>query len=542
VKRSVAALLALAFIASGCTKSGGSGPGEANSWTIPHVLRYANAEDVTTLNPMLSTEETLAYMSSLTAAFLVKWDPRNKPYPELATAVPTKANGGVSADGLTITYHLRPGLKWSDGAPLTADDVVWTYHAIMNPANNVASRTGWNLITRVDEPNKTTVVFHLKAPYSPFLVTFFSSAGANPSILPKHLLAKYPNINNVPFNALPIGAGPFEYKEWIRGQKIVMVPNPYYFRGQPKLKEIDFEIIPSRDTILAELAAHELDMWAHVGGTYLVHTKSISGYRNLTQPAYQWTHLDFNLAHPALADPAVRYAIELAIDRKMLLDKEFFGYGYLQEGIAPHTAPYYDPNIPFVNFDLAKANRVLDQDGWVRGADGVREKNGVRLELSFAAIAGAQNVLDMIELMRQDWLKIGVKLDLKTYSAGQFFNAYQSGGILYGGKWDLTAFNWFDDPIGDFSYLYACDQVPPNGQNVLHWCNPVADAAMHQLFKDYDQAARNADDKRLFEQLAKDRPQVTLWGVEEGYVVNTDLTGFEPNGVSPFDNMMNVDI
>jgi peptide/nickel transport system substrate-binding protein len=537
------AIVIAALVLCSCSKvSQTTEGGRINSWTTPHVLRYANAADISTLNPMLLQDVTLGYMSSLTAAFLIKWDHHNLPYAELATAVPTQANGLVSKDGLTITYHLRKGLRWSDGQPLNADDVVWTYRAIMNPANNVVSRTGWDRIVRVDEPDKYTVTFHLSKPYSIFVETFFSSAGANPSILPKHLLASYPNLNKVAFNALPIGAGPFMYKEWDRTQKVVMVPNPYYFRGQPKLKEVDFMIVPNRDTVFTQLAAHELDLWAHVGGVYYRRLNELNGYTALRRATYQWGHIDFNLSHPALQDPVVRHAIELATDRATILAKIARSVGILQEGIAPKTAPYYLAGIPLVPFDIAQANRLLDADGWKRGPDGIRAKNGVKLNLNFAAIAGLQNVDNSIELMRATWKQIGVGIDLHHYPAPMYFGTYQDGGILYSGKWDVTLFNWTDDPIGDFSPLYACDEIPPKGQDTVHWCNPTADAAMHAVFSHYDQAQRNADDVILFKALAQDRPQFTLQGVEEVYIYNKDLKGFNPNDVTPFDDPMNWDI
>lgn len=542
MKRVAAAATLIALLCA-CTKVAQPGEGgRANSWTVPHVLRYATSEDINTLNPMLGQQETLGYMSSLTAAWLVKWNLHNLPVPELATEVPTKANGGVSPDGLTITYHLRKGLRWSDGAPLNADDVVWTYHAIMNPANDVDSRAGWDRIVKVDEPDKYTVVFHLSKPYSPFVVTFFSSAGANPSILPKHLLAKYPNINNVPFNALPVGAGPFKYKEWIRGQKVVMVPNPYYFRGQPKLKEIDFEIIPNRDTILSELQAHELDMWTNVPGSYYDRVKSLPGFNVLSVDGYSWAHLDFNTSHPALADPAVRKAIELATDRVALNAKFQHGVQRVQEEPASVNAPYYDPNIALVPFDIAKANALLDTAGWKRGPDGIREKNGVKLNLVTVIQTGASNVDDEIEFLRSDWQKIGVGIIVRHYPIQMMFAPYADGGIIYSGKFDLVLFDWVEDPIGDYSYEFACDQIPPNGQNDVRWCNPAVTAATHRLFADYDQAQRNADDKIVFEQLAKDTPEVVLYGVQLLYVHNSDLKNFHPNGVTPFDDFMNVDI
>ncbi|MBV9269635.1 MAG: peptide ABC transporter substrate-binding protein, partial [Candidatus Eremiobacteraeota bacterium] len=103
-------------------------------------------------------------MASLTMAWLIKWDHDNNPIPELATEVPTQANGGISKDGLTITYHLRKGVKWSDGQPFTADDVIFTTKQILNPANNITTRPGWDRIAKMDEPDKYTVVYHLSKP------------------------------------------------------------------------------------------------------------------------------------------------------------------------------------------------------------------------------------------------------------------------------------------------------------------------------------------------------------------------------------------
>jgi peptide/nickel transport system substrate-binding protein len=505
-------------------------------------LRYATAEDVNTLNPLLGQQLTLAYMSSLTAAWLIKWNARNLPYPELATEVPTKANGSISQDGLTITYHLRKGLKWSDGAPLNADDVVFTYHVVMNSANNITSRDGWDLITKVDEPDKNTVTFHLKKPYSPFIVTFFSSTGANPSIMPKHLLAQYANINNVAFNALPIGAGPFMYKEWDREQKVVMVPNPYYFRGQPKLKEVDFEIIPNRDTILTTLQSHALDLWTNTPGSYYDRVTNLDGFSVLKTDGYQWGHIDFNLTHPALADPVVRHAIELATDRVTLNRKFQHGIQNVQETPASKTAPYYDPNIPFVPFNVAKGNALLDADGWKRGPDGIREKNGLKLNLVAVIQTGSPNVDNEVEFFRSTWQQIGVALEVRHYPSQMLFAPYPDHGIIQNGKFDIVMFNWVDDPIGDFTPPLGCAEIPPNGQNDVHWCNPTANAAMLKVFSDYDQSARNVDDRVVLEQLAKDLPEIVIWSVQNLYVHNKDLKGFHPNGVSPFDDFMNVDI
>ncbi len=545
MKRLVLGALVLTVAFAGCTRESATTAtgGRGNPWTIPHVLRYATAEDISSLNPVLSQQLTLGLMSSLTAAWLIKWNAHNLPVPEIATEVPTKANGGVSPDGLTITYHIRKGVRWSDGAPLNADDVVWTIHAIMNPANNVVSRTGWDLIKSIGEPNKYTVVLHLSKPYSPFVVVFFSSAGANPCILPKHLLARYPNINNVAFNSLPVGAGPFMYKAWNRNENVIMVRNPYYWRGQPKLKEVIFEIIPDRNTVMTQLQAHDIDLWYPVPGTYFSRFNQLgAGFAYVRQPAYLYNHIDFNVTRPAVSDPVVRKALEMATDRATILQKIGHGVGVLEEEPAPKAAPYYDPAIRLVPFDLAKANRMLDADGWTRGPGGVRQKNGVKLALQVVTAAGTPDTDNMLAMIQQWWKQIGVTMNIRRYPAAQLFGPYQDGGIVYGGKWDLSFFSWSDDPIGDFSFQYACDEIPPYGQNDLHWCNRTANAAMHALYGHYDQAQRNADDAVVFAQLAKDTPTIVTSLRQDVYIYNSDLKNFHPNQVTPFDDFMNVDI
>jgi len=545
--RRFAALTLAGALLSSCTKVGTSTPADGgsarkNAFTVPHVLRYATAEDISTLNPVLNEQGTLHIMASLTMAWLFRFDHQNRAIPELATVVPTKENGGISADGKTITYHLRQDAKWSDGAEFTSEDVAFSVRTVLNPATNITSRTGFDLITRVETPDRFTAVFHLRKPYSSFIPRFFTSGGANPCILPAHLLAKLPDINQAPYNALPIGIGPFKYQSWKRSDSVTMVPNPNYFRGMPKLQKVVFQIIPDRNTMMTQLQSQSLDLWYPVPGSYFGRVNKLPGYTYIRQPAYYFNHQDFNVSSPKVSDVRVRRALEYAMDRAELRHKIGHDVGYLQEGIAPKTAPDYEPELKFGPFDLAKANQLLDQAGWVRGTDGLRAKNGVKLLLNYAAIAGLQDVDQQLELIRSNFKKVGADLDIHHYSSATYFQPMQSGGILYGGKWDMTGFAWGDDPIGDFSFLYACDEIPPAGQNDLHWCNQKVSAAAHALFTHYDQDGRNKDDAVVFQGLADDVPMIVTTGREDIYIFNSDLKNFHPNDVTPFDDMMNVDI
>jgi peptide/nickel transport system substrate-binding protein len=511
-------------------------------YTIPHVLRYATAEDIVGLNPHLSQQTVVSYMSSLTMAWLVKYDHDNLPYPELATAVPTQANGGISKDGLAITYHLRRGVRWSDGVPFDADDVVFSTKAFLNPANNEVGRDGWDLITKIDEPDKYTVVYHLRKKYAAYAATFFGSGGANPCVLPKHLLGNLPNINNAPYNALPVGIGPFKYVSWKRADSVELVPNPLYFRGQPKLQRIVFKIVPDRNTVMTQLQTHEIDLWAGVSASFYPRTKTIPGITVDRVPSYYFDHVDFQNAHPIFSDQRVRRALRLAIDRNEIKEKIHHGIGVVQDNPISPKHPVFDRSVPTDPFDLALAAKLLDQAGWKPGPDGIRVKNGQTLTLEWATSSGTPDTDSMIELVRANWQKIGVAITVRHYPSPLMFAPFANGGIVYGGKWDLITFSWGGDPIGDISNLYACDQIPPKGQNDPRYCDPAVNKAMQQFKEEYDPAKRQRYSNIIQAGIAKDVPIVVMDIREDIYAYNSDLTGFHPNQLSQFDDFMNVDI
>ena len=528
--------------ATSTTTQNAQSGGGVHPYTVPHVLRYATAEDIVGLNPHLAQQTVVSYMSSLTMAWLLKFDHENRPVPELATEVPTKKNGGISPDGLTITYHLRKDAKWSDGEPFNADDVVFSTKAVQNPANNEVGRDGWNLITKIDEPDKYTVVYHLSKPYASYAATFFGTGGANPCILPKHILGSLPNFNNAPYNSLPVGIGPFKYQTWKRGDRVVMVPDPLYFRGKPKLQQIVFKIVPDRNTVLTQLETHEIDLWTPVSPAYYDRVKGLSGIAVLRQPSYYFGHLDLQNAHPALADVRVRHALRLATPREEIKMKIRHGVGIVADNVMSPKNPAYDPSVPTDPYDPAQANALLDAAGWTRGADGIRTKGSLRLALTFASSTGTPDTDSMIELIRPAWKAIGVDLSVRRYPSQLMFAPFANGGIVYGGKWDVITFTWGGDPIGDLSNLYECSQIPPNGQNDPRYCNREVSAAMEKFKGEYDEEKRKPIGAFIQSQMAKDVPVIVLDILEDIYAYNSDLKNFKPNQVSQFDDFMDVDI
>jgi peptide/nickel transport system substrate-binding protein len=518
--------------------SGGAGA-QAHLWTHQHVLTISDGSDISTLNPHLSQFASTANLSEMTMAWLVRWDEHNVQYPELATAVPTRANGGVSADGRTITYHLRHGVRWSDGAPFDADDVLFSVRVVNDPANHEGAR--FDQIAAAKAPDKYTVVFHLKAPYAPATASFFSSCCANASILPRHLLARYRTINDVPYNALPVGIGPFKFARWDRGKQVVMVANPLYWRGRPKLDEVVYAIVPDHDALLARLRAHAVDLWYQFGGAYRERIRALPGVAILRQPSYAYEHVDFNLQHASIADRRVREALRLAFDRAAVVAHVERGAAAVRDAAVPLSAPY-TIDLGTTAYDPRKAEALLDGAGWRRGADGVRAKAGVRLALRIAERSGAADADAMIARLREDWRRVGVATSVQRYPPAQMFAPAAQGGVVYGNDWDVVAFVWAADPLGDYSAIYGCDAFPPNGQNNVRWCNPSADRAMHALFGHYDREERAGDVATLMRAFVADVPSIVAFLREDMFAYNNDLKGYHPNSLTPFDNMMDVDI
>ncbi|MEO6913841.1 MAG: peptide ABC transporter substrate-binding protein [Candidatus Baltobacteraceae bacterium] len=542
MKKLVAVLLLVAL--AGCARvetTGGSGA--LAPFAHPHSLVIADGTgDIPSLNPHLFTETTLSYIAELTMAYLARYDSNNKPIPELATIIPTQANGGISKDGKTITWHLRHGVKWSDGAPFNADDVIFSTQAVLNPANNETGRDGWNLIAKMDEPDKYTVVYHLSKPYGSYLPTFFGTAGANPCILPKHLLGNLPNINHAPYNAKPVGIGPFRVVEWRRGDAIEMEANPYYWRGEPKLKHITFRLIPSFDTVVTAMQTGEVNLWPLISSAFIDRVKAVSTLHTIVQDSYYFAHIDFQVRHPIVSDPLVRQAIRYALNRPEEIQKINHGYGIAQESMIPPSNPLHPTDIPSFAYDPAKAMQLLDQAGWKPGPGGIRMKNGQRLSLTFPYYTGSSSADQFVELVRQELAAVGVEIQTRKYAPALFFAQIQDNGIVNKGDWDMTTFSWSADPNGDLSNIYECDQIPPNGQNSVRYCNPKLDKLLEQYKLTYDFEQHKKILNQEVKIIVADAPTIVTNIPQFGFSWDKHLTGYAPNSVTPFDDMMNVDI
>jgi peptide/nickel transport system substrate-binding protein len=507
-----------------------------------HTLRIADGGgDLTSLDPHLTMGATMDDVGQLSLAYFMRYDRSGRLMPELITQIPSPGNGGISRDGLRITWHLRHGVRWSDGAPFDARDVRFTIATILNPANDeIGGTEGWNVIRRVETPDRFTVVYVLKRPYGALVPMSFTPSGGSPCILPVHLLGTLPNINTAPYNSMPVGIGPFRIVAWKRGDSIEMEPNPYYWRGRPKLQHVTFKLIPTQETVLAQIANGEVDLWPTVPPTFARRAAGLREVHGDSQPTLRTTHIDFMMTHTTLLDAAVRGAVRAAIDRRRLVATVEHGAGLVTDSIVWPEAPVLrDDTVAAVA--PARARASLTADGWLAQQNGTRAKAGRPLALTLVYQSGASELDSIVEVLRAELQAVGITLVTRTYSHTLLIAPLQSGGILASGKYDIALYSSTLVSLPDLASNFDCAQVPPHGENYNHWCDPEVNALLSIMRESYDRRtvarAFSQLNRRFFEEI----PSIQLYVWKGSYVARNTVSGYHPNMLTAFDDMMDVD-
>ena len=469
-------------------------------------------EEPTSLIPGASPQATAAIVDQAIYAPLFYGDEDGVLHPGLAAEIPTVANGEVSPDLTTWTFHLRPGLKWSDGQPEDARDVDFTWRLWLNPKFPIVSTVGVNLITSaVVSPDHLAITFHLKQGFEPFLAVWADAAAAP---LPAHLFSRIaPDalVQSTENLDPSVTSGPFMMAESKPGDHYTVVRNPNYYQaaqGYPYLDRIIFRAVRNQRTILADLQTGAIDSAWNLDVATTPTYKRLSNYTLSFNPKstnFEAMYLDFHI--PILSrHPEVRRAMAMAIDHQALIQTARHGQATLL--CTDHAAalvPGYQPNAPCPPFDVQAANALLDQYGWVKGEDGVRAKGGQRLEFQYSTTNGSQWRLDTELILQQDFKAIGIKIDIQNYPASTLIATVPQG------KYDLLEFEASFAYDGDDSLLFACNQLPPNGFNISFYCNHRLDA----LFIEEQQTADPTRRQQLFDQIHQiyltDFPFITLF-------------------------------
>lgn len=496
------------------------------------MLRIAVPITPTNLNAILQSNQVESTLDGLIFSKLVTLDQRGNDVPDLASVVPTRQNGGISADGLTITYRLRHGVRWHDGAPFTSADVKFSWQQVMNPSNNVFSRTGYDVVASVDTPDPYTVILHMKRVFPPEIDTFFAESDTPYEILPSHLLSRDADLNRIPFDSAPIGTGPYEFVRWVRGQEIDLKANPTYFRGRPHIAKIDVFIIPDQNTMLTLMQSGSLDLALEVPGLYLMHLRQNPNVVLNLPPSPAWQALIFNTSRGPLADVRVRRAVSYGIDRAAIIRDTGYGIGTMASADQTAFSWAYDPALKPVPYDPQKSRALLAAAGWKAASGGTRFKNGAALTLQLVYGRGSASTQSAMEEVQQQLREIGVEVSLKSVDYSLFYAPIQDGGVLTSGKYDIGYIAWIAGADPNDSAQWTCAAIPPGGANYSRFCSSQLDAEERVALSTFNRSERKRAYDRVQALLLDDAPAAFIADLPQRSAHVRALRNFEPNGVS----------
>lgn len=512
------------------------------------------------LNPYLSTGIKDQEAASIVIEPLASYDEEGKIAPRLVVDVPTLENGGIAKDLKSVTWKLKPGLVWSDGTPLTAEDVVFTAQYCMAPGGGCAQLSSFADVEKVEAVDSTTVKISFKVakpyPYSLFV-------GGETPILQKAQFkdcmgAKAPSCTVQNFG--PIGTGPFKVTEFRANDSIRFVANDTY-RDPAKPAFASIYLKGGGDPASAARAVLETGEFDYAWNTQVEPEilaqmeqagkgKVIAAFGNLLERM----HLNFTNArsdagdkrsvyddgknpNPVLKDPAMRRALALAIDRQILVDTGYGKAGKVTCNIVPAPEIYVSTNNDWCKTpDVEKANKILDEAGWKKGGDGIRVKDGVRASLLYQTSTNSVRQATQA-LVKQMWGDIGVETELRNISGSVFFGADPASPDTSQKFFaDVEEFGWNyvgTDPESDLAGQ-TCKQSPDPktnwlGSNFSRYCNPDYDKLAAELSQTGEPSARTALIKKMNDMLIEDGVMIPL--IHRGRVsaISNTLVGHRHN-------------
>jgi peptide/nickel transport system substrate-binding protein len=475
-----------------------------------HPLTLAIEDEPNTLNTIRNTPFGWQ-LGPFTQGYLFLVNDRGELVPDRAMAIPTRANGGISADGRTITYRIRTG-RWSDGAPFDAHDVAFTIDALRNPKTSVPDTSAVVPIRSYEVPRPDTLVVHLKEPSAPFVASFLTEGANDPfSILPRHIAAKYASLDRSSLDTDPVGLGPFRLRQWKHGERLSFERNPYYWRGPAKSDRIDVLVVPNAQTRLILAQTNQVDA-IEVSGQDVDIARRVPALTLNATTTNIVDYLQINDHTATLRDHAVRMALVQAIDRNRLAAAVY--RGTLVPTDAVQLDPRYRATEKLPAYDPIAAQRVLKPK---------------KITLNFAIAGHWRNSASVAIQIASQLANAGINTQIRTYTEATFWGAKESGGILENARYDIALTSWSPALDPDRSYLFACKATPPGGGNSMFFCDKRYDSDEANGAHFYDPAQRAPyycdAGNRLIELL----PIIPLGFERRTYAVNRHFKNFHSN-------------
>jgi len=416
-----------------------------------------------------------------------------------------------------IDFHLRRGVHFHDGHPFTAKDVLFTWQAIMDPANLSPRASDFEPVETIEvvDPYEVRVVY--KRLFSPAITAWTMG------ILPEHRLNRealerearakgltgdklaHFGMRDSSFNRHPIGTGPFRFVSWSSDQEIVLARFDDYWEGPAEYRDYVYRVLP-------DVFIQELEFRAGTIDSYGAEPHQVARYKK--DPRYQpfsrlgsgYSYIGYNLRQPLFQDVRVRKALGMAVDVEQIIRYLLYGEGERVTGPYPRTTPWYDPQTQPLPFDPAAAGKLLDEAGWRLGPDGIRAKDGKRLAFTLITNHGNAQRKAIGTIVQDQWRKIGVDCSFQLFEWAVFLKDF-----INPGRFDACILGWSMGPDFDLYQLWHSSQTHPQQLNFVGYANPEADRLIERLRRTYDEATQTRLARRLHRVIAADAPYTFLY-------------------------------
>ncbi len=510
-------LIAMAFLMNACGRETADEQISARADKPPaygDIIVRGDIGDASNLIPILASDSPSHTIAGMIYNGLVKYDKNMNIIGDLAES------WEVSPDGLVITFHLRRGVKWHDGKPFTARDVLYTYQVTVDPKTPTAYAGDFLKVKKAEVLNDYTFRVTYDKPFAPALISW------SMSVLPRHLL-EGKDITKSGLSRQPVGTGPYIFKEWVAGQKIVLAANPDYFEGRPYVDGRVTRIIPDTATMFLELRARNIDM---MGLTPLQYTRQTENnlfrqnfdkYRYL---AFAYTYLGYNLKHPFFADKRVRQAISYAINKEEIISGVLLGLGRAATGPYKPGTWAYNENVKKYDYNPQKARELLRAAGWTKkNKDGMLEKDGRPFTFELITNQGNETRQKCAEIIQRQLREVGIDVKIRILEWAAFINDF-----INKRRFEAIILGWTIPLDPDAFDVWHSSKTAPQELNFISYKNQEVDALLDKARSTFDQKQRKKYYDRFQEILAEDQPYTFLYVPDELIIISKRIRNIEP--------------
>ncbi|PLY01536.1 MAG: peptide-binding protein [Desulfuromonas sp.] len=409
----------------------------------------------------------------------------------------------ISEDNLSITFHLRKGVKWHDGAPFTSADVMFTYKLYIDPEVPTSYAEDYRQVVEATAPDPYTFKVTYAQPYAPALESW------GLAIHPLHLL-EGKDITKSPLIRKPIGTGPYRFVKWDAGERVVLEANADYFEGEPYLRRVIYRVIPDQSTQFLELQSGGLDFMGLTPIQYQTQTDTPVFTRNFNKYKYLgfgYTYLGYNLEKELFRDKRVRQAIAYAIDKQEIIDGVLLGLGEIATG--PYKPDHWVCNkqVKRYSYDPEKAKQLLAAAGWSDSDDDqVLDRNGKPFAFTIVTNQGNDLRAKTAEIIQRRLRDVGIAVKIRVVEWATFLKEF-----IFTGNFDATILGWTGGPEPDQYNIWHSSKTAPRELNFIKYNNPEVDQLLEKGRRIFDRGERKKIYDRFQDILADEQPYTFLY-------------------------------